>query len=275
MKHSKIMLVGCISAIVAITTAFLGVTGTIIGSVFSSVLYNVLSEYFSEPLEKSSFDKKFEWDLAYLFPLIVIALIQFLLIFAFLAEWSLVPYSFLNIYLNIQHAVDNNLYRILGISLLFMSIYPFVLKPDAIKKKHGLLIAFVALIFLARGFVNADNAIVSLYYKIFIYFDFPIAILAFIIIIYTIFKIFFSVKEVKNSKNIIKTYRNQSFKDSASNDLKLKKISSKKKNISYKKSSNNKTNQLKNQAQDDSKINTSSDDIEFVSNNILKNYKKK
>ena len=69
MNHSKIILVGCISAFVAITTALLGVAGTIIGSVLSSVLYNVLSEALEKPVENAKISTNFEWDIAYVFPL--------------------------------------------------------------------------------------------------------------------------------------------------------------------------------------------------------------
>ena len=44
MNYKKIILVGFISAFVAVLTSVLGVTGTVIGSVISSVLYNMLSE---------------------------------------------------------------------------------------------------------------------------------------------------------------------------------------------------------------------------------------
>ena len=154
MNHKKLILVGCISAFVAVLTSVLGVTGTIIGSVVSSVLYNMLSEALEKPIQNAEFNTDFEWEVAYIFPLAVIALIQLLFIFALLSEWGVLPGTFLNVFLLIQQIADNNLYRVLGLALIVISVYPFVLKPDFIKKEHGIIIAIVGLIFLARGFVD-------------------------------------------------------------------------------------------------------------------------
>ena len=152
MNYSKIILVGCISAFVALLTSVLGVAGTIIGSVISSVLYNMLSEALEKPVQEAAFSSDFEWEVAYVFPLIVIVLIQILFILALLSEWGFLPYTFLKAYLSLQGIAGNNLYRLLGCALIVISVYPFVLKPDFIKKEHGAIIAFVGLIFLARGF---------------------------------------------------------------------------------------------------------------------------
>ena len=199
LNHAKIILVGVISAFVAVTTSLLGITGTIIGSVISSVLYNVLSEALEKPVSGTSFNRNFEWDIAYVFPLIVIAFIQLLLIFAFLAQWGALPSSFLNLYLSLQNLVDNNLYRVLGFSLLVMSIYPFILNPEHVNKTHGIVIAFIGLVFLARGFVDLGNRITDIYDYIFINFDFPVAIIIFILLVAIILKIIISAYNSKNT----------------------------------------------------------------------------
>jgi len=108
-NYSKIILVGFISAFVAVLTSLLGFTGTIIGSVISSVLYNMLAEALEKPVEEATFSTDFEWEVAYVFPLIVIAGIELLFIFALLAEWGIMPASFLNFYLSIQNIADNNI----------------------------------------------------------------------------------------------------------------------------------------------------------------------
>ena len=151
LNHKKIILVGCISAFVAVTTALLGVAGTIIGSVLSSVLYNILSEALERPVEKATFSSNFEWEIAYIFPLVVIAFIQLLFIFALLAQWGFLPHTFLSVYLSIQDFADNNLYRLLGLSLLVISVYPFILKPDIVNKSHGAI--FHALLHNERFFI--------------------------------------------------------------------------------------------------------------------------
>ena len=175
MNYKKLILVGFISAFVAILTSVLGVTGTIIGSVISSVLYNMLSEALENPVSKTSFNHDFEWEIAYIFPLVVIAFIQLLLIFALLSEAGFLPHTFVNVYLSIQDVANNNLYRILGLALLIMSAYPLVLKPEFVKKEHGLILVFVGLVFLARGFVDLNNFFTDIYDGVFIHFDLEIA----------------------------------------------------------------------------------------------------
>ncbi len=219
-NYKKLILVGCISAFVAVLTSILGVAGTVIGSVISSVLYNMLSEALEKPVEMATFSHKFEWEIAYIFPLVVIAIIQLLLIFALLSEFGILPHQFLTAFLSLQHLTDNNLYRILGIAMLIISIYPFVLKPDIIKRSHGFIIAFVGLIFLARGFVDAGTRITNMYDVLFMYFDFPIALIAFILIIFVIYKIALSARE---SENEFRTFKHQINQDNFSHDT-VKKV---------------------------------------------------
>ena len=61
-----------------------------------------LSEALENPVSNASFKPSFEWEVAYVFPLVVIAIIQLLLIFALLAESGLLPYGFVNFYMIIM-----------------------------------------------------------------------------------------------------------------------------------------------------------------------------
>ncbi|WP_295610774.1 hypothetical protein [uncultured Methanobrevibacter sp.] len=189
MNYKKLILVGFISAFVAILTSIMGVAGTIIGSVITSVLYNMLTEALENPVNKAKFNPRFEWDVAYVFPLVVIALIQLLLIFALLAEIGILPHTFLSAYMSLQGIADNNLYRLLGVALLVISAYPLILKPEFVKKEHGGIIAFVGVVFLARGFVDLGNVVTDIYDDIFIHFDLPIAIIAFVLLAVVICRI--------------------------------------------------------------------------------------
>lgn len=204
MNYKKLILVGFISAFVALLTSIMGVAGTIIGSVITSVLYNMLTEALEDPVNKTSFNANFEWDIAYIFPLVVIALIQLLLIFALLSELGFLPSAFLNVYISLQHIADDNLYRLLGIALLVISIYPVLLKPEFVKKEHGAIIAFVGLIFLARGFVDMGNRITDIYDDVFINFDLPIAIVAFILLAAVIYLILASARKADKESNAVK-----------------------------------------------------------------------
>lgn len=211
MNYKKIILVGFISAFVAILTSVLGVAGTVIGSVISSMLYNMLSEALEKPVSNAKLKTNFEWDIAYIFPLVVIALIQLLLIFAMLSEFGFLPSTFLNAYLSLQNLTDNNLYRILGVAMLVMSIYPIFMKPGVHKKLRGAIVAFVGLIFLARGFVDMGNTITDIYDVVFIYFDFPIAIIAFVLIVFVIVRILMSDRDPQKEVRMIDHENNENF----------------------------------------------------------------
>ena len=289
MNHSKIILVACISAFVALTTAVLGVAGTIIGSVLSSVLYNVLSEALEKPVSKAKFSTSFEWDIAYVFPLIVILFIQLMLILAFLSEWGLLPKIFLSIYLSIQGVAANNLYRILGLGLVVMSVYPFVLRRDIVKRTDGLIILCIGLIFLLRGFSDIGSAVSSVYDFLYDFIDFPLAIIAFLLLIYVIKNILSSGRIAEKEFNEIKSKLNQRDLDDLQlkeihrkktsrnlDDLELKQVSKKRRNNTNRKQRSKKSNRKQtpiNNSQN-TKINESHNGIHFESNDLLDDYRK-
>ena len=293
MNHSKIILVGCISAFVAITTALLGVAGTIIGSVLSSVLYNVLSEALEKPVENAKISTNFEWDIAYVFPLIVILLIQLMLILAFLSEWGFLPKIFLNIYLSIQGVASNNLYRILGLSLVVMCAYPFVIKRNHVKRFDGIVILFVGLLFLARGFSDMGNSVSQVFRLVYSYVDFPIALIAFLLLLYVIHSILSSARESENSISPVNVSKNRNL-----DDLELKQIGHRRKpsrnlddlelkQIEHRRKSSRNLDDLElrqvryskrapknSQTQSRKRFNDSADEFQFESNDLLDDFKK-
>lgn len=290
MNYKKLLLVGFISAFVAFLTSVMGVAGTVIGSVVSSVLYNMLTEALEKPVNKAKFSHSFEWDVAYVFPLVVIAIIQLLLIFALLAEVGILPYTFLNVYMLIQNLANNNLYRILGIALLIISAYPLVLKPDYVKKEHGGIIAIVGLIFLARGFVDLGNKITDIYDGVFIHFDLPIAIIALVLLLFVILRILVLTRRSENKVNVVK----HSVNEEAFGQENIHRVhhSSKHQDFTYKrenvrmKNPPKKVEKLKQDSQThnvkfnnkigsekNTGINESSENIRFESNDILDDYK--
>ena len=293
MNYSKLLLVGCISAFVAFLTSVLGVAGTIIGSVISSVLYNMLSEALEKPVSEATFSKDFEWEVAYVFPLIVIVLIQILFILALLSEAGILPYTFLKAYISLQGVAGNNLYRLLGCALLVISVYPLVLKPNFIKKSHGAIIAFVGLIFLARGFIDYGNVITNFYDDIFLNFDFPIAIIALILLLFVIIRILNLAKKSEEEFNVVKqrineinskrVYNaNENLNDGKrsvhqKNKYNVRKVDSCKKNYRYKPHKREVDYDIKfsNRVEkpSNSGINESSEHIRFESNDLLDDYK--
>ncbi len=268
------------------TTAVLGVAGTIIGSVLSSVLYNVLSEALEKPVTNAKFSTNFEWDIAYVFPLVVVLIIQFLLILAFLSEWGFLPSAFLNIYLSIQGVASNNLYRVLGFALVVMSVYPFILRRDLVKKSDGIIILLIGLIFLARGFSDGGSTVSYTFSVIFDYVDFPIALIAFLLLIFVINNILSSARKSEKEFNDV---RNRINEDEL-NDLQLKNIHRKKSGrnlddleliqVNRRKPRRNPPRQHSRNNSDFSrnnskrKINESIDGFQFESNDLLDDYKK-
>ena len=273
--------------LLAVTSSSMG-----IGSVISSVLYNMLSEALEKPVTDASFSKDFEWDIAYVFPLVVIAFIQLVLILAFLSQWGVLPNTFLNLYLFLQNVADNNLYRVLGCSLLVMSIYPFVLKPENVNKIQGGAIAGIGLVFLARGFVDLGNTITDIYDDIFIYFDFPIALITFILLVFVIVRIILAANKSNNEitrgnadkidiENVrvrkVHNPRHQTINSRKTHYNKPARRSTKERyvpqrdvdsDVQFKKHSNIEDNNQENI------INQSYDNIQFESNDLLDDYKK-
>ena len=275
MNHSKIILVACISAFVAVTTAILGVAGTIIGSVLSSVLYNVLSEALEKPVENAKISTNFEWDIAYVFPLIVILIIQLMLILAFLSEWGFLPKIFLNIYLSIQGVASNNLYRILGLSLVVMCAYPFVIKRNYVKRFDGIVILFVGLLFLARGFSDMGNSVSQVFRLVYSYVDFPIALIAFLLLVYVVHSILSSARESEKSISPVNVSKNRNL-----DDLELKQIGHRRKpsrnldDLELRQVRYSKRAPKNSQTQSRKRFNDSADEFQFESNDLLDDFKK-
>ncbi|WP_409199878.1 hypothetical protein [Methanobrevibacter sp. DSM 116169] len=258
--HSKVLLAGIISGIVAITTGFLGVTGTVIGSVIASVIYNFLSESLEKRIDNADISK-FESELIYLLPLIVIALIQLILILAFLAEGGYVGSNFLHAYLYLQDLVSNNLYRILGFSTLFISVYPIFLKTKKLNIYDSIALAGAGIIFLLKGFIDLKTPIVGLYRDAYLQIDFYLAIIAFLILAYLIIKLSYNAY-----------YSNKKISKEDLEDLKLK---NNPKKITRDVDKINDDYQKMNSPKKKTQINAPAEDIEFVSNDMFKDKKKK
>ena len=301
MNHAKIILVAFISAFVAITTVFLGVTGTIIGSVLSSVLYNVFLEVLEKPIENAKISPNFEWDIAYAFPLVVILIIQFISILAHMSGLGLLPNIFMNMYLSIQGVADYNLYRILGLSLVVMCVYPFVLRRNYVKKSDGLIILFVGLMFLLRGFSDIGGAHSSTFSHIYSIIGFPIALISFVLLAYVVHSILSSAKNSNNNVSPVKINNYENL-----DDLELKQVHHQRrsqrnfddlelKQVHHQRRSQRNLDDLelkqvhhqrrlqrnsprdyprKNNHNSPRKINKSSNDFQFESNDLLDDFKK-
>ncbi len=180
-KALDIMMAGIISGIVAYTTSKLGIGGTIIGAVLGSMLYQLMSHFFREPLGKVQ-TQKIEARIVYVLPLVLILAIEII--------YLLVPLYWKSeqIFYYLEGATGWNLFRSIGFGLLLMGIYP-ILQPENIKRIYGYIVSALGVVVLLRGFVDANSPLVTVYSGFFNQFDSFISIMVIIGLVYVIFSI--------------------------------------------------------------------------------------
>ncbi len=177
---------GVISGIVAYTTSQLGVTGTIIGAVIGSMLYQVMSHIFREPLDGVK-TQRVERSIFYIFPLIVILIIEVIYLFYIFS----LPQG--DLFYLLERATGWNLFRTIGLALIIMGIFPFVEQhlgyEKSISKKYGYVVLAVGVVKLLGGFADLNSAIVDLYSPIFYQLNEIISIMVVIALLYVIISI--------------------------------------------------------------------------------------
>ncbi|KZX12575.1 hypothetical protein [Methanobrevibacter filiformis] len=174
-RNFDILMAGIISGIVAITTTYLGLGGTVIGAVLGSMIYQICAQYLKEPLEKSYW-RKIENNLVYIIPLILIIVIEIIFAISILK-----PDTTQFVYL--EEITNWTLFRAMGIGLCIMGIYP-IIQPRKINKKYGVIIFSLGIILVLRGMIDSGWSIVELYSQLFVEFDFIIAIIIIIVLMY-------------------------------------------------------------------------------------------
>jgi len=177
---------GLIAGIVALTSGFLGVAGTVIGAVFGAILYQVISIFVKEPLENATV-KKVEREIVYVIPLLLIAVFIIIFIVASLYSHSIHFPDFLKLFNQLEETTNNNLVRFMGIGLIVMGIYP-LLQPNTIKRKYGVIILVLGFILLIRGLLDMDMNLFQLY-RTLGFFDIVLNIIILLILIFVIIKI--------------------------------------------------------------------------------------
>lgn len=180
-KFLDILMAGVISGIVAYTTSQLGITGTVIGAVLGSMLYQLMSHFFRQPLDNVK-TQKVESSVFYVFPLIVILAIEVIYL---LSSFYLTPEM---IFQSLESATGWNLFRTIGVALLVMGIYP-LLDPNRISKKYGYLVLAVGAVKLLGGFSDYDSSIVDLYSSLFYQLNELISIMVIAVLSYVIISI--------------------------------------------------------------------------------------
>ena len=176
-----------------------------------------------------------------------------------------------------------------------------MLKPDFIKTGAWIILVSCRRNIFSSRFCRYGNAITNIYDEVFIYFDFPIAIIALILIIFVVYKILLSAKESEKEFKIIKHKINQenftkgnvkkvhhSHKHGDFDyEKKMESIKNKSKKFKFDSKIRNKNpiNEPKNESEvklndhesgekPQSRINKSSGNIQFESNDLLDDYKK-
>lgn len=159
------MMAALISGTVALFTSVLGVSGTIIGSVLSSFLYQLLTGYSEEKYDEGAIRKpKLANEIVYIFPLVVIGIIE--LIFAL----SSLHYGFEMIFGFLESAVANNLFRLMGLGLIVLGAYPFF-NSNNIDKRNGTVVLILGVLLLLRGLMDVTDITSKIFYMIFARFD--------------------------------------------------------------------------------------------------------
>ena len=201
-KHFNVIMAGFIGGTVALFTSVLGVSGTIIGSVLSSFLYQLLSSYSEEKIDAGSLRKpKLANEIVYIFPLVVIGIIE--LIF-FL---SALHYRFDMIFDFLESAVANNLFRLMGIGLIILGAYPYF-NSNYIDKRNGTVVLIVGVLLLLRGLMDISSITSKIFYAVFAPFDSLFALVVIVLLALVILNILISSdKEYFKSNEFINKHR--------------------------------------------------------------------
>ena len=164
-KHFNVIMAAVISGTVALFTSVLGMSGTVIGSVLSTFLYQLLSGYSEERYEEHGFSKpKLVNEIVYIFPLVVMGIIELIFV------CSALHYKFDMLFTILESAVNNNLFRIMGIGLIIMGAYPFFNSND-IDKRNGIVVLVLGVLLLLRGLMDISELTSKIFYAVFAPFD--------------------------------------------------------------------------------------------------------
>ncbi len=158
-KTLDIIMAGVISGIAVYATSKLGIGGTVLGAVLGSMLYQLMSHIFKEPVG-SIRTQKIERKIFYDFPLVIILGIEVIYLLSTLYN------SPQQIFFALEIATGDNLFKAIGIGLIIMGLYP-IIQPESIKKIYGYILLVVGVINLLLGFIDVNSAVVQLYAPIF------------------------------------------------------------------------------------------------------------
>ena len=180
-KLLDVIMAGVIAGTAAYATIKLGIGGTVIGTVLCSMLYQVISHIVKEPVENIK-TQKIEREIFYVFPLVIILIIEVIYLL------SAIYNSPEQIFSALESATGDNLFKIIGIGLIIMGLYP-IIQPESIKKFYGYLLLVIGVINVLVGFIDVNSPIVQLYAPLFYQLKEVISIIIIAVITYVIIAI--------------------------------------------------------------------------------------
>jgi len=180
-KLLDVIMAGVIAGTAAYATIKLGVGGTVIGTVLCSMLYQVISHIVKEPVENIK-TQRIEREIFYVFPLVIILIIEVIYLLSSLYN------SPEQIFAALESATGDNLFKIIGIGLIIMGLYP-IIQPESIKKFYGYLLLVIGVINLLVGFIDVSSSIVQLYAPLFYQLKEVISVIIIVAITYVIIAI--------------------------------------------------------------------------------------
>lgn len=199
-KTFKIIALGLTSGVLVLLTSSLGLTGTVIGAVISSILYNAINIYIDEKklsVSKGNFNiskDHLDSDLFYVLPLVVILFILISYLFTFLIS------GFSDVFTSLEGVTNNNLFKIMGIGLMVMGLFP-IFQEKTLKKVNGILLIFSGLTLLIWGFLDDSLTNLGDYANFFVSLYFPMALIICMILTYVIFATIIYSFKLKSSDN--------------------------------------------------------------------------
>ena len=180
-KLLDVIMAGVIAGTAAYATIKLGIGGTVIGTVLCSMLYQVISHIIKEPVENIK-TQRIEREIFYVFPLVIILIIEVIYLLSSLYN------SPEQIFSALESATGDNLFKIIGIGLIIMGLYP-IIQPESIKKFYGYLLLVIGVINVLVGFIDVNSPIVQLYAPLFYQLKEVISVIIIVAITYVIIAI--------------------------------------------------------------------------------------
>lgn len=189
-KITDILLLGFISGVVAILTSFMGISGTIIGAVVTSIIAETLKTYFKEPLKdkinkydeetqtiprRSTYNQEFETThstmpqprkrekrssyseddsilTAKILFIFPLVVILIIELIHFLGAIGMIPYD---VFYSLETITNWKLLRTIGYALIIMGIYPIISKKFS--TVNGIILIIVGIIELLFGYADVSS----------------------------------------------------------------------------------------------------------------------